>query len=140
MPYIVLTSSIIHLATTSFSGSSEELGGSSLKESTFYLKSMRECHSSAKRSLHIINNLAKNGGTGEDNDSGDEADPDDLCKSGTSSRNVFCVTADSADVQNLKATEGIGENDLNPLFVPFSLHCKPLVAAKNLARDGFELI
>ena len=98
MPYIVLTSSIIHLATASFSGSSEELGGSSLKESTFYLKSMRECHSSAKRSLHIINNLAKNGGTGEDNDSGDEADPDDLCKSGTSSRNVFCVTADSADV------------------------------------------
>lgn len=97
---------------------------------------MRECHGFAKRSLHIIRCLAKKWDIKVDNESGDEADLEDLCKPSAASMNLFCPNIDSASIANIKPNENGGAN---PLFAPFPMQGKPLIAVRDLARDGFEL-
>ena len=139
VPYIVLTSSIIHLAATSFSESPRSSGISRLEESTIALKSMRDCHRFAKYSLHIIRYLAKKWEVPFDNES-DEADLEEMCEPSASSMNLFCPNSESLNITSVKSTTNIGKRDPNPLFTPFSMQGKPLIPSKGLAVAGFELI
>lgn len=74
-----------------------------------------------------------------DNESEDEADPEDLCRPSAASMNLFCPNVECGNIISINPPAEAGIGDGNPLFAPFPMQGKPLISVDALAEDGFKL-
>jgi hypothetical protein len=136
VPYIVLTSSIIHLVAAK--GSSD--GVQQIKRGYSDLKSMEECHGFAKLALQVMRSLARTWEIdlehNKDDEEGKEDEESNICKPSTSSLNLFCPIIDSSFVTNISLTD----TSKNPLFAPFPMQGKPLLmTGPEMGENGFAV-
>jgi hypothetical protein len=131
VPYVVLTSCIIHLIRAS--GSNSALN--SFRQGANDLRDMCVCHGFAKRALNVLRFLAEQWETG--NALGEEPqmpleEVKHLCAPSSTSLNFFCpiiVTHTLGDIE---------PSGLSTLFAPFPMQGLPLLANEDeLEQDGF---
>lgn len=137
VPYLILSSSIMHLVLSNTSN-----GLRQLHQDYTDLKDMCTCHGFAKRGLHILRFLswqwgikvgnALSGGRDDDDSSTSEDYYKQLCRPVSTSMNLFCPNFDDAQLAT-------GPDGPSPLFTPFLLQGLPMLAVdKKLEQDGFS--
>lgn len=134
VPYIVLASSISHLAM------GREFGSGQILQGVRDLRDMRSCHGFSQRGLDIIRVLAQQWDMGDFGDeikreSHDEREivtVQDLCRPLTTRTNIFCP--DMGD-----SFAGMGPMGVSALFSPFPMQGLPLLASDELLEiHGFS--
>jgi len=143
VPYLVLTSSIVHLADIE-----GPQGAGQFLQAIGDLKEMSVCHGFARRSLMILKWLAKHWGLHlpkhEDDeneaimtDADTEEEMESVINPHSRSMNLFCPSL------GFLAASGLGSVQVhrNVVFSPFPMQGQPLLASgTQLNNDGFEVI
>ncbi|KAB8295818.1 hypothetical protein EYC80_008640 [Monilinia laxa] len=136
MPHFILASSIIHLVTL---GNTKK-GTEKLIQGISDLEDMANCHGFSGRACDILRHLARRWNIDVSNNSEEELEPETLerqARPSSVSLNQFCTMVDGSDMM-----QGIGlaEEEENPLFWPFPMQGRPLMAwnGDSLKMLGFE--
>ena len=137
VPYFVLSSSITHLVA---------IGNAESKPAKFLqaiadLKEMRDCHGFARKAFDILRFLIHDWDIKISLDDLEDGGfhPKDLCLPLPTSLNQFCPNIQHDHFKNcIKPLKSL---DKNPLFWPFPLQGRPLVAVGDQLRHaGFALL
>lgn len=136
VPYFVLTSCIAHVVTL---GATNPPSPTQLHQGVSDLLEMKCCHGFANRALDILHFLLHHWEIDHVIEKGRKiADFKELCRRVSTGLNMFCPHLDSADVGSGMRPAREGEN---PLFWPFPLQGKPLLAVgPKLEEAGFKVL
>jgi len=143
VPYLILTSSIVHLAAIQ-----GPQGAGQFLQAIDDLQEMSVCHGFARRSLMILKWLAQHWKLelpkGADNeseaamtDAGTEEEMEAVINPHTRSMNLFSPSLGFLTASGL----GSVRDQRYPIFSPFPMQGQPLLAAgAQLSSDGFEIV
>ncbi|KAI9648945.1 hypothetical protein NHQ30_001511 [Ciborinia camelliae] len=136
VPHFILAASITHLVTLG----NNKTGTEKVLQGIADLKDMAICHGFSGRAFNILRHLAKKWSIEVPGDSKNEVGSDTLYyqdRPSSVSLNQFCTKVDESDMMR---GIGLANEEENPLFWPFPMQGRPLMAfiGDNLGKLGFE--